>query len=175
MTVTQVKGACTGADISGYIAACESAGSTTTTCTNWFNGAPTACTNCLAGPTTGTGDAAVYTGQGGLWLYPQGDILGANIPGCLALEGMGACASAEQNAIECIEAAGCDLCTDQASADACQGAVVATGGACSMYLAPWQTSCGPDFADGGLLNGGPCTTDTQVLSVICGNGSGDGG
>jgi hypothetical protein len=120
-------------------------------------------------------DAGTATGQGGIWLY-QGGNIGPNVPGCLDKKGMSACASAYDAVIECLVAAGCSTCTDPTSETACQNTIFGTGGACQSYYAAYQSSCGPDFADGGLLNaGGPCSTEPDVLSVICGNGSGDGG
>ena len=119
-------------------------------------------------------DAGTATGQGGIWIY-KNDNIGPNYPGCLALKGMSACASAYDAVVECLYAAGCGTCTDPTSEQTCQQTIFGTGGACSTYYATFGSACATDVADGGLLNGGPCTTDPEVLSVICGNGSGDGG
>lgn len=172
MTVMQTVGACSATDISGYIMNCDSTSASNTTCSTWFGSAPAACASCLVGPTTGS-DPGTPTGQGAIWLDYQGNNIGANVPGCLDKEGMNACATAYQNIIECIVAAGCLQCTDQTSFNSCEQTVLAGG--CKMYLAPAQSACNTDLADGGLLNGGPCTTDQDVISVLCGNGSGDGG
>jgi hypothetical protein len=170
--VVQVIGACSGSDISGYVTACDSSTSTQATCTAWFMGASTPCVNCLFGPVN---DAGAPTGQGGIWLY-QGGNIGPNYPGCLALKGMSGCADAYQNIVECLIAAGCGSCMDPTSAQACQNTIFGPGGACQSYVAPYQSACPPDYADGGLLaNGGACSNPNDVLSVICGNGSGDGG
>lgn len=175
MAVSQQVGACAPADLSGFITACDSTGATDSTCGNWFSGAPPSCEQCLIGPLTGS-DPGSPTGQGGIWLDYQGDNIGANVPGCLDKQGMSACATAYQNLLQCILAAGCIQCTDQNSFGNCQTAVaVSATGACHSYVAPYQSSCAADIADGGLINGGICSTDLQVLSVICGNGSGDGG
>jgi hypothetical protein len=170
--VVQVIGACSASDISGYIAACDVAGATMTTCSNWFTSAPAACATCLVGPET---DAGAPTRQGGVWYDYQYDNIGPNLPGCLDKKGMSACASAYSDIVQCLVASGCGTCTDSPSETACQMKIFATGGACYSYVAAYESSCAPDFADGGLLNGGPCTTTPDVLSVICGNGSGDGG
>jgi len=173
MPVMQTIGACTATDISGYVTACDSTTATNATCNTWFGSATAACGNCLQGPTTG-GDPGTPTGQGGIWVYMGGNI-GANVPGCLDKEGMSACATAYNAIVECLVAAGCGTCTDMTSSTACQNTIFATGGACHSYLAAYQSGCAADVADGGALNGGPCSDDTQVLSVICGNGTGDGG
>ena len=170
--VAQVVGACSGSDIAGYITACDSPTATNTTCDNWFSGdASASCINCLVGPLT---DAGTATGEGGIWIY-QGDNIGPNVPGCLDKKGMSTCASAYNAVIECLVAAGCGTCTTQMSEDTCQQTIFGTGGACYSYIVTYESACATDVADGGLLNGGPCTTDPDVLSVICGNGSGDGG
>ena len=114
------------------------------------------------------------TGQGGIWIYKGGNI-GPNVPGCLDKKGMSSCASAYDAVVECLVEAGCNSCTDQTSETTCQQTIFGTGGACQSYYATFQSACATDVADGGLLNGGPCTTDPEVLSVICGNGPGDGG
>jgi hypothetical protein len=174
MPVTQQIGACSATDISGYVAACDSMAATNTTCQNWFNTAPAACQTCLVGPTTG-GDPGTPTGQGGIWIY-QGGNIGANVPGCLDKQGQSGCATAYNALIECLVAAGCGTCTDNASETACQNTIFAAGGGCHSYIAPFQSACpATDNADGGILNGGACSDDTKVLSVLCGNGSGDGG
>jgi hypothetical protein len=176
MNVMQVKGACTGNDIAGYVAGCLSQTSTSATCGAWFNGdASTACQNCLVGPTTTQGDAQVPTGQGGVWFW-QGLNLGSNFPGCLALEGATACAQAYAQLDECFVAAGCGDCTTS-TVMACEQTIFGTGGACASYYAPYKSACPQsDFADGGVAGpGGACSDDQAVLSVICGNGTGDGG
>ncbi len=174
MPVMQTIGACAATDISGYITACDSTTATNTTCNTWFTSAPAACATCLVGPTTG-GDPGNPTGQGAIWVDNAGQNIGANVPGCLDKQAMNACAVAYQNAIECIFSAGCGDCMDQTSFNSCQNTVLAKGGGCNSYVAPVQNSCGADLADGGLLQGGACSTDQQVISVICGNGTGDGG
>ncbi len=168
--VVQVVGACSAADISGYITACDSSTSTNATCNTWFTGASPACASCLVP----TNDAGALTGQGGVWIY-QGGNIGPNYPGCLDLKGMSACADAYEQVVECLIASGCGTCTDPTSEQNCQNTIFGTGGACAGYYATYSSSCASDLADGGLLNGGPCSTDPDVLSVICGNGSGDGG
>jgi hypothetical protein len=170
--VVQVIGACSGSDIAGYLTACDSTGSTNMTCNTWFTGAPVACANCLVGPAT---DAGTFTRQGGIWFDYQYDNIGPNYPGCLDKKGMSACAIAYDALVQCFVASGCNACMDQTSLTACQQKIFGPGGVCQSYVAPYETSCGPDNADGGLLNGGACTTNADVLSVICGNGSGDGG
>lgn len=172
--VAQAIGACSSTDIADYISACDSPGATSSACQNWFAGAATSCQDCLVGPAQGS-DAEAPSGQGAIWLDYQGQNIGANVPGCLDKMGMSSCATAYQNLIECVFAAGCGTCTDDSSETACQRTVVGSGGACASYSAPAQTACGADLADGGLLSSGPCSTDERVLSVICGNGSGDGG
>ncbi len=88
---------------------------------------------------------------------------------------MSGCASAYQDIVQCIVASGCESCTDSASYQACLNIILGTGGACATYYSTYQSACAADVADGGLLNGGVCSTTAEILSVICGNGSGDGG
>jgi hypothetical protein len=172
MTVMQTIGACTASDISGYITACNSSTATNTTCQNWYSSASAACATCMQGPVTG-GDPGTPTGQGAVWLDFRGDNIGGNVPGCLDKQGMNGCAVAYQNYVECVFGAGCYQCTDQTSFNGCLATV--QQGACHSFVTSFQSACGADIADGGLLNGGACTTDQDVISVICGNGSGDGG
>lgn len=174
--VMQVIGACSGAELAGYVTACDSSTSTGPTCNAWFSGdaSSTACQDCLFGPITGS-DPPMLTGQGGIWIDYQGNNIGGNAPGCLDLKGMSGCASAYQNIIQCIVASGCESCADGPSYQACLNIILNTGGACATYYSTYQSSCAADNADGGLLNGGVCSTTADVLSVICGNGSGDGG
>ncbi len=168
----QEIGACSATDISGFISACDSASGTTTACNAWYAGARPSCVSCL-----GVTDAGPPNPSGALWYDWQGNFIGANAPGCDALvDGNTGCASPYDSAVQCLLAAGCETCTTQTEFTTCQQVVFGTGGACSSYLPPAQTACNTDFAaDGGALNNGPCSTDTQILSVICGNGSGDGG
>ena len=175
MPVAQVIGACSSTDIADYVLACDSASATNADCENWFASAPATCQSCLVGPVVG-GDPGTPTGRGAIWLDAAGDNIGANVPGCLDEEGMNACATAYQALVECFYAAGCAACADQSSYDGCQKTVTAKGGACNTYLTSAQSACSASTADGGLLaSGGACATDQQVISVICGNGSGDGG
>jgi hypothetical protein len=67
-------------------------------------------------------------------------------------------------------------CNTPALAQACLQTADGTGGACATYYSAAQTACAIDFApDGGLGSTGVCSTDQDIISVICGNGSGDGG
>jgi len=175
MPVAQVVGACSATDIADYALACDSPSATNADCENWFASAPAACQSCLVGPVVGA-DPGTPTGQGGIWLDAAGENIGANVPGCLDKEGMNACATAYQNLVECFYSAGCAACTDQSSYDSCRMAVTAKGGACATYLTSAQGACNANTVDGGLLGtGGACSTDQGVISVICGNGTGDGG
>jgi len=170
VNVVQMKGACMPSDISGFITACDSAPSTTAACDMWYQGASPTCLSCL-----GSADAGISRTGGLDWDY-QGDFIGANLAGCLAIvDGNTSCASAYENAVQCLAASGCLTCTDQASFQMCETTIFATGGACHGYIATYESACAADMADGGAFMGGPCSDDTEVLSVICGNGSGDGG
>jgi hypothetical protein len=165
-----MKGACTSSDIAGFITACDAAVSTNTSCNAWFNSASPTCLSCL-----GSTDAGISR-TGGLDSDYQGDFLGANLAGCVSIvDGNSKCASAYEEAVQCLAAAGCLTCNDQTSANACQTTIFATGGACHSYILPYESACSADMADGGSFSGGPCSDDTAILSVICGNGSGDGG
>jgi hypothetical protein len=171
VAVVQMKGACTSSDIAGFITACDSPNSTAPGCNSWFQGASPTCLSCF-----GVTDAGISR-TGGLDTDYQGNLIGANYAGCLAIEdGNTACASAYENASECLVAAGCFTCiNEQQQFSMCvQTAIIAPSGACHGYIGPYQSACMADLANGGALNG-PCSDDTTVLSVICGNGSGDGG
>jgi hypothetical protein len=125
----------------------------------------------------GVSDAGTPDRSGALWYDWQGNVIGANAAGCDAImDGNSNCAVPYNAAVQCLIAAGCGTCPTQTEFQTCQQQVFASGGGCAGYLQPAQTACMNDFgADGGALNNGPCSDDTQVLSIICGNGSGDGG
>lgn len=177
MTVVQVKGACTSAEIASYYAACLGPSDSQQACAAWFanDAGSLGCQNCLIGPLTTQGDAQAPTGQGGVWFW--NDInLGANLPGCLALEGETGCAQAYTPADECFVLAGCSSCATQSATSTCQQTIFGTGGACAAYSGPYMTSCAAADGEGGVHTaGGACADDISILSVICGNGSGDGG
>jgi len=90
-------------------------------------------------------------------------------------DGNATCAAPYDEAVQCLVAAGCGTCTTETEFDTCEQIVLGNGGACESYAQAEQSSCAAEVADGGSLNGGPCSDDPSVLSVICGNGSGDGG
>jgi hypothetical protein len=170
VNVVQMKGACSASDIAGFITACDSASSTPTECNTWFQSASPTCLSCL-----GSTDGGI-TRLGGLDTDFMGDFLGGNAAGCVAIvDGNTTCASAYEEAVQCLAASGCLMCTDQTSYQSCAQTVFANGGACHGYIVTYQSACAADMADGGAFMGGPCSDDTGVLSVICGNGSGDGG
>jgi len=171
MNVVQQKGACSASDIAGFISACDSSSSTQTACSNWYQTASPTCLGCL-----GVTDAGATT-AGGLWLDDQGNVIGANAPGCdQIVDGNTTCAAPYDEVVQCLFAAGCGACTTQTDFNTCEQLVFAGGGACNGYYMPATSACAADFgADGGALNNGVCSSDTGVLSVICGNGSGDGG
>jgi hypothetical protein len=179
---TQHIGACTGADIQAYLTACEAMTSTNMSCSTWFGSASMTCVSCLV-PQTGTGDAAMPTNQGGLMLDSMGNNLGANLSGCLSIKNgaADACAGAYWNADQCFVAAGCATnpsttvtCT-QANVQSCEQTIFGNGGACNSEYTPFRSNCMADLADGGTANGGACSSEADILSVICGNGTGDGG
>jgi hypothetical protein len=164
-----MKGACTASDIAAFVAACDSAPATATSCNNWFQNASPTCLSCL-----GATDAGISR-AGALDSDYQGNFIGANYAGCLAIvDGNSVCASAYENAVQCFEAAGCGTCNTQAQSNMCQMTIFSNGGACGTYIVAYNSACMADVTDGGAFNG-PCADDTSVLSVICGNGSGDGG
>jgi hypothetical protein len=161
MNVVQQKGACSASEIAGFITACDSSTGTTAACSSWYQGASPTCLGCL-----GVSDAGTTT-TGGLWFDYQGNFIGANAPGCDAIiDGNTTCAAPYDGAVQCLFAAGCGGCTTQTEFNSCAQQV--TGGACNSYLMPVDSACTADF-------NGVCSSDTGVLSVICGNGSGDGG
>jgi hypothetical protein len=117
-------------------------------------------------------DAGMLGGAGGaLWFDYDGDFIGMNAPACIAIEGSTACASAYDEVIQCAHSAGCQDCATQASFDTCWNEVAGTNGACASYEASYPSACANDTA----LGNGPCTTSVGALSILCGNGSGDGG
>jgi hypothetical protein len=172
MNVLQQKGACSASEIAGFINWCDSSASTGTTCANWYQGASATCLGCL-----GVSDAGTTT-TGGLWFDYQGNFIGANAPGCDAIvDGNTTCAAPYDEVVQCLFAAGCGSCTTQTDFNSCEQQVLGNGGAgpCASYYMSAISACNADFNDGGTLSYGPCSSDTGVLSVICGNGSGDGG
>lgn len=119
-------------------------------------------------------------------LDANGDNLGANLPGCLSAKGASgdACPTAYWNVIQCLVGAGCF--TDPSATESCatldDGGVemqcqqTALGGACSAQYNAYKSGCATDLGtDGGVGVSGACATEQDVLSVLCGNGSGDGG
>jgi hypothetical protein len=162
MNVVQQKGACSASDIAGFISACDSSSSTQAACSNWYQGASPTCLGCLGASDAGT------TTTGGLWLDSQGNVIGANAPGCDAIvDGNTTCAAPYDEVGQCLFAAGCGACTTQTDFDSCAQQVLGNGGACNSYEVRAMSACSTDY--------GVCSSDTGVLSVICGNGSGDGG
>jgi hypothetical protein len=165
-----MKGACTASEIAGFINTCD-ATALHGPCNTWFQGASPTCVSCLFGST----DAGISR-TGGLDTDYLGEFYGGNYAGCLAIvNGSTTCASAYEEASQCYAASSCFSCMDQTSWQKCEATIFASGGACHSYIVPYQSACAADLADGGALMGGPCSDDTAVLSVICGNGSGDGG
>lgn len=105
----------------------------------------------------------------------QGFFFDFNYGGCAALESASndACAAAVEQLAECTLQAcgvvpGCAMAT-QAQYDACLKMAEGTGGACATE-ANAESACAADFADGGVLNGGKCSTGSDVLNVFCGTG-----
>lgn len=165
-----MKGACTSSDIAGFITACDSPPATMAACNMWFQSASPTCLTCL-----GATDAGISR-TGGLDTDYQGNFIGANLAGCVAIEdGNTTCASAYEDALQCFEAAGCGSCNTSTQAQQCETTIFANGGACHGYIAPYQSACMADLVPDGGTFYGSCGDDTAVLSVICGNGSGDGG
>jgi len=170
----QVTGACTGTEIGAYVAGCLTAGGN---CSTAVGSLSTGCGNCLFASVQ-IGDAQVPATGGLLFNYNASANLGPNYPGCIALKGGSAgaaCAAAYEPLIQCIDASGCDTCTDTGTFQTCYQTIATGSGPCATDYNNEQTACAAEIADGGVANGGVCTTDTEVLSVICGNGSGDGG
>jgi hypothetical protein len=162
------QGACTPAEISNVVAACASTGTTRASCNAYLPSVSASCAACLA-----LSDAGMLGGAGGaLWFDYEGQYIGLNEPACLGVEGNMACASAYSNIIQCPHSAGCQTCATQADFDACFSQVAGPGGVCASYETTYLQACGGDSA---LSAGGACSTSADVLSVLCGNGSGDGG
>jgi hypothetical protein len=175
MGVIQHVGACSASDIAGFVIACDSIPpeANAAQCKAWFNSAPPTCLSCL-----GVGDGGTPASKGGLWFDWKGYLIAANFPGCVAIvDGDNQCATTFNNYDQCLWAAGCDTCTTQAEFNTCLDQVMGNGGPCFGYLQSWNKACLGEEMDGGALNNadGACRNDTQVLSIICGNGSGDGG
>jgi hypothetical protein len=100
---------------------------------------------------------------------------GVNWAGCAALEDSAngvACAGAYTPWAECaLAACGSNTaCNTQALYDTCVQNADKTGGACATEDTALTAHCATDVADGGVLNGGKCSTALEVLQVICGTG-----
>jgi hypothetical protein len=135
-----------------------------------------ACLACLL-PGIADGGAGINTG-GLLTDYSIMLNLGGNAPGCVALvdpTNGPACAAKYEPWIQCLVNSGCYTCMTGSAFKFCSGIVNGNGGVCASEYTAFQGACSADLADGGAFNGGACTDQTQILSVICGNGSGDGG
>jgi hypothetical protein len=179
MTVNQMKGACSGAQLSSFMASCFSTTATTTACQTFqSDSANLGCVDCLFGVT----DAGTASNTGGVLLdYTLSYFFESNQPGCIAIEDPTngpACAQALEPLDQCdYDACGSNAaCNTTALYDACVQTANAAGGACATYLNAAQTPCVAYFGlDAGLGSTGVCSTNQDVISVICGNGSGDGG
>jgi hypothetical protein len=183
---------CTATDISAFLKACGD-NSQPTDCNNWIDanlagadgGGGTACGDCIVpANATGTGGASFVTfdtmGNG---------YFGPNYPGCIQLTDPTngpACAGAYNNLFQCLGLE-CNTCTGTAGdgtsedPEACENADVSAGGICSSYLAPYQSGCMADNADGGAAAqcepGGGTTINpdwTLIINLICGGGTNPG-
>jgi hypothetical protein len=158
--------ACSASQISGFVSSCIGGTASGSGC-NAFQVDPSnsACMGCLF--------PAMAPNTGGVLLDSSGsNIIGANIPGCIALadpSGGPACAAAYTPLVECEWEACIDpncRAAPQATYDACLTA--AEKGACaSLYMA--SGPCSADYADGGV-GVTACATPEQVLNRICGTG-----
>jgi hypothetical protein len=186
------QGLCTAADLSAFLTACGDK-QTATSCNTWITanlagadgGGGSTCGNCIVPANAlGTGGASFVTVDA----TTGNGYFGPNYPGCIQLTDPTngpACAGGYNNLFSCLGSE-CDNCTgtngDGTSQDpaACQQGDVAAGGICASYLAPYQTSCMTDNADGGVADKcspGTATNTidpdwTLIINLICGGADG---
>lgn len=164
VTVQPMPNACSPPQISAFLAACL--GTDPRGCEGWLQDSSNArCVGCLEPGTRNSG---------GLLFGPSGmQAVGTNLPGCIALadprNGAG-CARSLAPALQCDAFACGARCAGQVDYATCAKAANASGGACGAYARSVQQSCASDFgdADAGALR--RCTSDANVLNVICGSG-----
>jgi hypothetical protein len=150
--------------------ACFSATSTNASCNTFFStGGNQACQVCL---TVGAQDGG--TGTGALLFDYAGALIDVNWGGCVALvdpTSGPACAQAFEPLDQC-DIQTCALnpaCVTEPLYEECIGIANGAGGACAAESAA-LSACGSFEADGGALASGECSTDTDVVNVICGTG-----
>ena len=179
-----VPGACTGAQISGFLDACFRTGHTKTSCDTFAATIPSTCADCLATPwnAPARGAAVLYQGAAG-----DHGVRALNVSGCLALVGGAAgldCAK-KLEIEEACELAACNAncpVTDNASFQPWAACVTsADSAACRPYTAP-ATTCimAEGMTDAGSsMCGLPLTTFETgfmaIAAVLCGGGSSDAG
>jgi hypothetical protein len=164
VAVQQVPNACTPAQIQAFLSACL--GGSRSSCNSWLQDSSNdKCLGCLAPQQPQNG--------GGLLFGPSGtDVIGTNLPGCIALADASngsTCAQALEPALQCDAFACGGSCADQASYEGCAQAANASGGACNDYANHVKQSCASDFVDAGAAVT-KCASDPDILNVICGTG-----
>jgi hypothetical protein len=158
-TPVTAQKACSMADVTSFIADCDSATATQTTCMAWAPAAAdTNCAACIEPANMATTGATIYDANGDAF---------TNQPGCVQLtDGNSTCAAPLYQALVCLNDA-CGSCTTQTDYDACEQ--TALMGACSAENTA-LSACQTDLADGGSANGGACSTTAEIIYKICGNG-----
>lgn len=164
MPVVGQPGACSGAQVSAFVAACMNGNSTA--CALWFNDpSNSVCAACV----NPTDDAGAYTGTGATMYDANGNAF-PNLPGCLALaDGNTSCAAPLEQFLTCAYFA-CDSCLPDPTAFS--NCVTRTETlACASYYAQLGP-CAPDYADGGTETSVCGNSDLYaVTNVICGTGA----
>ena len=158
------QSACSKAEVAAFITACDSATATNTTCSTWASAAGNAaCSACIQPANNAVTGATYYDNQMNAY---------TNYAGCVQLtDGNTTCAAPFSQLQICLDdacnSAACEAATD-AEFNACETA--AQSGACAADQTAAAT-CNTDLADGGDLSTGACSTDSDVIYVICGNGT----
>lgn len=165
--VAQSLNACSAAEITAFITACDSTSATTTTCDSWLSDSSNAaCLACILP----ANDAGAPTNTGALLVSADNTFV-VNLPGCLALQDptQGPMCAANLEPYEQCVLFACSSCTTASDYTTCEQTAAASGGACNGYLTGTQTACATDFGDAGAGTT-TCSTDTDVITVICGSG-----
>jgi hypothetical protein len=128
------------------------------------------CIDCLFGVADG---GTMPTNEGAIEFdSTYSTFFNANYAGCISLEGDTACGQAyfpadQCDFVACYNNTACTASNIQAS---CLTPANGTGGACASEVTAVQGACTAAFGDGGVANGGKCTTAADVFNVFCGTG-----
>ncbi len=167
-TNVTAQSACTGAQITAFLAACSGASATQTTCATW-SAANASCNACIApAPDSGTGE------NGGALLFDSAGQAYINTPGCLQIkDGNTNCAAPLEELWLCEDDA-CDsvACQMASSTDqqACNTAADSTACMNEATAANNAAQCNTDFGDGGsatFCNPQTTAAFAGVIAAIC--------